>query len=102
MENIVRERIKTILKENGETPNSLSNGNSAIQRKLQRQINEGAAITVDTLLMMLEKFPDASTEWLLRGKGDMLIQEQNSPMLESEKYDAEVEIENGVITIRRK
>jgi SOS-response transcriptional repressor LexA len=65
MENI-RERIKKVLANHGTTANAISGGISAVQNKLSRQLRE-AAITADTIQLILEKFPDVSAEWLLRG-----------------------------------
>ena len=71
-ENDVRQRISAVLAEFGYTQNSFAGGNKAIQKRLNRQLaNDGAAITVETLLLILNKHTDVSAEWLLRGIGDM-------------------------------
>lgn len=71
-ENDVRRRISAVLAEFGYSQNSFAGGNSAVQKRLNRQLAEGgAAITVDTLLLVLNKHTDVSAEWLLRGIGDM-------------------------------
>lgn len=80
MEDIVRERLISVLKENNASINSLCNGNQALQRKLNRQIKEGSAITSDTISSILEAFPNVSAEWLIRGKGNM-VHEINSPVI---------------------
>lgn len=67
-----REAIKEIINYYGVTVNSLAKGDKALQRKLQRQINEGAAITADTIRLILEEFPDVNPEWLMAEKGKML------------------------------
>lgn len=67
-----REAIKEIMNYYGVTVNSLAKGDKALQRKLQRQINEGAAITADTIRLILEEFPDVNPEWLMAEKGKML------------------------------
>lgn len=74
----VRERIAQLRAEKGFTENGLAGGNSTTQRKLNRQLSQGAAITLDTLLLILEKYPDVSAEWLLRGEGDMMIGSGNT------------------------
>lgn len=71
MEDIIRKRINDLLDEMGLTPNSISR-NSTEQRKLNRQFNEEKTLTVDALSRVLDRIPDASAEWLLRGEGDML------------------------------
>ena len=71
-ENDVRQRISAVFAEFGETQNKLAGGDSATQKRLNRQLSDnGAAITVDTLLLILNKHNDVSAEWLLRGIGDM-------------------------------
>ena len=73
-ENDVRNRISAVFAEFGETQNKLAGGDSATQKRLNRQLSDnGAAITVDTLLLILNKHNDVSAEWLLRGTGDMRI-----------------------------
>lgn len=72
MEDLVRQRVIRILRENNSTVNSLSKGNSSLQRKFNRQINEGSAITIETISSILEAYPSVSAEWLLTGKGEML------------------------------
>lgn len=71
MENDVRQRVKSVLLEKSITINGLAKGNSSLQRKLQRQLNEDATITLDIVEYIQEAFPNLSAEWLLRGKGPM-------------------------------
>ena len=70
-ENDVRQRISTVFAEFAETENGLANGDKATQKRLNRQISHDGAITVDTLLLILNTHTDVSAEWLLRGVGDM-------------------------------
>ena len=52
-ENDVRNRISAVFAEFGETQNKLAGGDSATQKRLNRQLSDnGAAITVDTLLLL--------------------------------------------------
>lgn len=78
MEDTVRERIMSIIKDGNFSINSLSDGDKTLQRRLNRQINEGASITFETISSILEKFPDVSAEWLIRGSGSMK-KEENAP-----------------------
>lgn len=70
-EKSVRERIAILQKEKGFTENGLAKGDTPTQKRLNRQLSHGAGITLDTLLRILEAFPEVSAEWLLRGLGDM-------------------------------
>ena len=67
MENSVRQRIKQFIEDKNLSINALSKGNSALQRKLQRQINEGANVTVDTIEYLQNFCPQLNSDWLLRG-----------------------------------
>ena len=70
-ENDVRQRISAVFAEFAETENGLANGDT--QKRLNRQISHDGAITVDTLLLILNAHTDVSAEWLLRGVGDMRV-----------------------------
>ena len=63
--------LKSVL---GWTENSISEGDAATQKRLNRQISHDASITVDTILLVLDKYPCVSAEWLLRGSGEMLME----------------------------
>lgn len=66
------DRINAVLRERGIAINSLSNGSAALQRKLNRQLSEGATLTADIINIVLEAIPDLSPSWLLTGEGEML------------------------------
>lgn len=83
MESSIRQRIKQFIEDKNVSINALSNGNSALQRKLQRQINEGANVTVDTIEYLQNYCPQLNSDWLLRGMGEMYLQD-NAVMLSAE------------------
>ena len=70
-EEAVRARINKLQMEKGFTENGLAGGNIPTQKRLNRQLSHGAAITLDTLLRILQAYPEISADWLLRGSGDM-------------------------------
>ena len=70
-EEAVRARINKLQTEKGFTENGLAGGNIPTQKRLNRQLSHGAAITLDTLLRILQAYPEISAEWLLRGTGEM-------------------------------
>lgn len=72
MEDAIRQRINKILSYYDITINRFSNGDSALQNRLSRQLSRGSAITSDTICLIMSKFSDISSEWLLRGEGDMI------------------------------
>ncbi len=73
LENAVRDRIKKLQGEKRFTENGLAGGDTPTQKRLNRQLSHGASITLDTLLRILETYPDVSADWLLRGSGDMYV-----------------------------
>lgn len=83
----IRKRLKDILLHYNETLNSISSDN-AMQTRLTRQVNGGASITYETILRFLEIFPEVSAEWLLRGKGKMLLTD-NMPTFNGEETETE-------------
>ena len=70
-EEAVRARINKLQTEKGFTENGLAGGNIPTQKRLNRQLSHGAAITLDTLLRILQAYPEISADWLLRGSGEM-------------------------------
>ena len=86
----IRKRLKDILLHYNETLNSISSDN-AMQTRLTRQVNGGASITYDTIIRFLEIFSEVSAEWLLRGKGEMLISD-NLPKFHGEETDTELDV----------
>ena len=67
----VRQRLKELQKEKGYTENGLAGGDTNRQKRLNRQLSHGAVITLDTILSILDNYPDVSADWLLRGTGEM-------------------------------
>ena len=86
----IRKQLKDILLRYNATLNSIAVDN-AMQTRFSRQVNGGAAITYDTILHFLEIFPDVSAEWLLRGKGEMLISD-NLPKFYGTESDTELDV----------
>lgn len=66
MEDAVRQRINSVLDKRKITINSIAKGNKALQRKLNRQISEGSAITSDTIRLLAEVL-DVSPSWIVNG-----------------------------------
>jgi hypothetical protein len=89
--NEVRERILLIFSNFATNINKLSDGNTALRNRLTRQINNDAAITIDTISVVLTAFPEVSAEWLLRGKGEMLIS-SNLPKFYGEENENEMDL----------
>ena len=73
MEEEVRKRIRHVLDEKNVKVNTLAVKYKENQSKLSKQIKYKTAISLNTILLLLDEFPDLSTEWLLRGKGNMFL-----------------------------
>lgn len=67
----VRNRINLLLKEKGITQNAVAAGDAPAQKRLNSQLSHGAAISLDSVLRVLNACPDVSADWLLRGVGEM-------------------------------
>ena len=65
-ENLVRDRIKRLQSEKGFTENGLAAGDQPTQKRLNRQLSHGAAITLDTMLRILDACPEISADWRFR------------------------------------
>lgn len=76
MEVSVIERINATLKHFGKTPNGLANMLGMTPSTVNRQLKGDQALSSKVIEGVLTVFPDVSAEWLLRGKGEMLISEQ--------------------------
>lgn len=81
----VKERIRNLMELKGlnfssmtNEFSSIANKNNNLRVKLTRQIKGTTSLSCDVLLYILVQFPDLSSEWLMRGIGDMEIKAQNT------------------------
>ena len=81
-EQIIRGRIEQIRDIYKWTENSLAN-NPATQKRLNRQLSHNATITVETLLLILDACPGVSAEWLLRGRGEMIVEDPGDSLADT-------------------
>jgi hypothetical protein len=80
----VRERILLVFSTFATNINKLSDGDTALRNRLTRQINNDSAITIDSISVILNAFPEVSAEWLIRGKGEMILSDNLPPILGDE------------------
>ena len=72
---VLSERIRSVMDvKNVRTSKQLSQLCNITESTLSRQLNDERSVNIDTIMSILEVFPDVSAEWLLRGNGDILIQ----------------------------
>ena len=76
----VKERVKELLISQSISVRKLSEqlGMSQVTLNSQLNSNNPAALKLETFLLILERFPNVSTEWLLRGNGTMFLDEKES------------------------
>ena len=73
MESIVNQRIRNLLKQKGISITALSKVINIPQATLNRQISGESSMTVNVIESILTYFEDVSAEWLFRGRGEMLF-----------------------------
>lgn len=73
----VRERIDKLLELKDVSIRMLSDGDESLRVRLQRQINGESGITLSTILYILGYFDNLSSEWLLKGKFPVFLDESN-------------------------
>ena len=91
MESSIRQRIKDVLSFHNSNTNQLAGEDANFQNRLSRQINHTSTISCDTISRVLSAYPEVSAEWLLRGKGEMLISD-NLPNFHGEESDSELDV----------
>ena len=85
-DNNIRSRIAKIKNYYKWTENSIA-GDSATQKRLNRQLSHGATITLETLLLILKACPGLSADWLLLGDGEMFRTHYEVPANEGPRGD---------------
>lgn len=83
MESVVREKIKQVLREKSITESSFSKEIQMKQQTVNRQLKGESLLSSSLVESFLNTFPYVSSEWLLRGKGEMYLQD-NTVMLSAE------------------
>lgn len=72
----IKQRIQAILATRGLNPTNLARLSGVNQKTLNNQINSNTALSVSTILLIIEAIPDISTEWLFKGKGQMFVEKE--------------------------
>lgn len=77
----IKGRLQQVLAEYESNPTQLAKQFKVNQKTLNNHINGDVEVSVSTLLLVLDAFPNVSADWLLRGKGEMhqLPAEMDSP-----------------------
>lgn len=89
MENTVVERINTVLVTYKKTPNSLANMLVMTPSTVNRQLKGDQALSSKVVEGVLATFPEVSAEWLMRGRGEMLIADNANNLANMQEKDAQ-------------
>lgn len=73
IENALTERFKELISVKSASVLDFSRLIGVAQTTLNSQLSSTKGISSNVILLTLDTFPDVSAEWLLRGKGEMLI-----------------------------
>ena len=84
MKDSMLERLKEVIAAKSGSILDFSNKIGVPQTTLNNQIKSPRGISVSVILLTLHTFPDISAEWLLRGKGEMILSDNLPPLLGDE------------------
>ena len=84
MEDAIKQRVAQVMKDCKISVNRLATASGISQRTLNDQINGNSKITAATLVALAESRQDISSEWLLRGVGEMYLSGDNATNAENE------------------
>lgn len=73
IENALTERFKELISAKSASVLDFSRLIGVAQTTLNSQLSSTKGVSSNVILLTLDTFPDVSAEWLLRGKGEMLI-----------------------------
>ena len=80
------ERLKQIISHFGISDTQFALSCGIAQNTLSRQLNGARELSLTTVYTVLSCYPEISAEWLLRGKGEMLLtSEQPTASNESDR-----------------
>lgn len=101
MEEGVLQRVISICRQKSVSESQFAKMIGSNQKTINQQLRGERSISLDTISKILSSFEDVSSEWLLRGEGDMLKPQPTSPYLESkmDKTSAPHQIETKNINI---
>ena len=75
MKSLVLQRINELIDSYKLSKNAFANKINMEQTTVNNQLIGKRGVSIDLILHTLLAFPEISSEWLLRGKGNMLIEE---------------------------
>ena len=91
MESSITERLKEIIRIKTGTATPFSSEIGVSQSTLSCQLNSKTGIQTNVIIAALNRYSDISAEWLMRGKGEMLISD-NLPKFHGLESDSELDV----------
>jgi hypothetical protein len=73
MKDTILERLKSVIADKSNSASDFSKMIGIAQTTLSNQMKSPRGISIEVIMLTLDQFPDISAEWLLRGKGKMLL-----------------------------
>lgn len=86
IENTLTERFKELISAKSASVLDFSRLIGVAQTTLNSQSSSTKGVSSNVILLTLDTFPDVSAEWLLRGKGEMLIASSPNEKKEEEAH----------------
>ncbi len=74
----ILQRLKEVLKYSGQSVRAFSIKCGVSQPTLDKQIKGLRSVSIETVMSVLYAYPEISAEWLMRGNGQMLIQQEGN------------------------
>ena len=87
----VKQRVQNALSIVGSNPTQLAKLFKVNQKTLNNQINGTTDLSVSTILLILEAFPQISADWLLLGTGKMEKQDVADLVEENKLLQAKID-----------
>lgn len=91
MEETILERLNSVIKKKSSSKSDFSKRIGVAQTTFSNQLRSSKGISAEVILLTLDTFPDISAEWLMRGKGEMLISD-NLPNFHGEESENEMDL----------
>lgn len=92
----IRQRLNEIIAYSGLSVRAFAIKCGITPATLDRQIKGLRGISIETVMGIVSAFPELSTEWLIRGQGDMLLND-TSKLQEEQRSNKEIERINAML-----
>lgn len=102
MKEFVLQRINELISHSELSKNAFANKISMEQTTVNNQLIGKRGVSIDLILNILLAFPEVSSEWLLRGEGEMIKGESGLPQSENESSNITFYVDkNGFLKLKR-